>query len=357
MVSYGGRWTGYVRLRHPLTPLSATIEHVTTRLAPKKVGRPKAEYSQASRLLRMYELLHHRQYVTIPQLMELFSVDRRTIQRDLNVLQDIVAVEEDGRTPENEKRFRPASTRKVEMFRITMGEMIALYMGRNVFAFTEGTDLKRSIDSLYDKLSLRLASRRDNVRAALPKKFHCTVGSPRSYASADGVLDDVVEGIVSERRIAMTYKRPGKKSYVDTLDPYTLVLHNHALFVVGRSQYANAVRTFALERIATTDLGQETFIVPADYDPSQFFSGAFGIIVGEDPCEVVVRFDAKVAPYVRSRLWHPSMRVRDVDDGAIEVSLRVGVTEELLHWICGYGKSASVVAPDMLAAKLAERRG
>ena len=330
---------------------------MTTRIAPKRVGRPKSEYSQAARLLRMHDLLHHRQYVTIPQLMEQFSVDRRTIQRDLNILQDLVAVEEDGRTAENEKRFRAASTKKVEMFRITMGEMIALYMGRNVFAFTEGTELKSSIDSLYDKLSVRLSSKRDNVRAALPKKFHCTVGSPRSYKSADGALDDIVEGIVSDRRLAITYSRPGKKPYNDTLDPYTLVLHNHALFVVGRSEYAKAERMFAVERVATTELSDETFVVPADYDPSKFFSGAFGIIVGEEPSEVVVRFDAKVAPYVRARTWHPSMNVKDAKDGSVEVSLRVGMTEELLHWICGYGVSASVLAPSSLASKVAERTG
>ncbi len=336
---------------------SAILVTVTTRLPPKKVGRPKSEYSQAMRLLRMHDLLHHRQFVTIPQLMEQFGVDRRTIQRDLNVLQDAVAVEEDGRTPGNEKRFRAASTKKVEMFRITMGEMIALYMGRNVFAFTEGTDLKSSIDSLYDKLSVRLSSKRDNVRAALPKKFHCTVGSPRSYKSAEGVLDDIVEGIVADRRLAITYSRPGKKPYKDTLDPYTLVLHNHALFVVGRSEYADDVRMFAVERIATTELSDATFVMPADYDPSKFFSGAFGIIVGEEPSEVVVRFEAKVAPYVRARTWHPSMKLEDGKDGSVEVSLRVGITEELLHWICGYGKSATVVSPSALAARVSERRG
>ncbi len=337
--------------------MSAINQRVTTRISPKKVGRPKAEYSQASRVLRMYELLHHRPYVTIPQLMERFGVDRRTIQRDLVVLEDMVAVEEDGRTPENEKRFRAAATRRVEMLRITMGEMIALYMGRNVFAFTEGTELKRSIDTLYDKLSLRLASRRDNVRAALPKKFFCTVGSPRSYAGADGVLDDVVEGILNDRRIAITYQRPGKKAYVDTIDPYTLVLHHHALFVVARSEYAKAVRTFALERVATSETTDETFVVPDDYDPQQFFSSAFGITVGDETGEVVVRFDAKVAPYVRGRTWHPTMRVADLGDGGIEVSMHVAQTEELLHWICGYGKSAAVVAPAGLAEKIAERRG
>ena len=80
---YGNRRTGYVLLpRDPATD-SAILVTVTTRLTPKKVGRPKAEYSQAMRLLRMHDLLHHRQYVTIPQLMEQFSVDRRTIQRDV----------------------------------------------------------------------------------------------------------------------------------------------------------------------------------------------------------------------------------------------------------------------------------
>ncbi|MEZ0314052.1 MAG: WYL domain-containing protein [Myxococcota bacterium] len=37
--------------------------------------------------------------------------------------------------------------------------------------------------------------------------------------------------------------------------------------------------------------------------------------------------------------------------------MRVGMTEELLHWICGYGKNAMVVSPEALATRVLERRG
>lgn len=330
---------------------------VPTKRPPKKVGRPKSEYSQGLRLLRMSDLLHARSHVTISFLMQEFDVDRRTVQRDMRALEDVVPIQEDGRTPENEKRFRVATTKRVENLRVTMGEMIAMYMGRNVFAFTEGTELKESIDSLYNKVSARLAEKRDHVRNRLSKKFHCTVGSPRSYAGADSALEEVVEGILHDRCVAITYKRPKLKAYTDTINPYTLVLHNHALFVVAHSKYSNAMRTFAVERITQAEPTDETFTVPDDYEPEQFFSNAFGITVGEDTGDVVVRFDSKVAPYVRSRKWHPTMKLRDVDNDAVEVTLRVAMTEELLHWICGYGKSASVVSPPALAERVRERRG
>lgn len=321
---------------------------VATVVTKRKAGRPKAQYSQAARMFRMFDLLQQRQYVTIPLLMEHFEVNRRTIQRDLNVLLNIVLIEEDGRTQENEKRFRLTGARRTDALRVTTGEMLALYMGRNLFAFTDGTELKRSIDSLFDKLSTRLAARRDGVQASLPRRFYCTVGSPRSYVAADGALDDVVEGLLNQQRLAITYKRPGKNAYGDVIEPYTLVVHNHALFVVARSKHAGATRVFAVERIAESDITDERFEVPDDYDPAAYFAGAFGIAAVEKRERVVLRFRSDVAPYVRARQWHPTLKLRDIEEGMLEVEMEVGVGEELLHWICGYGKGATVVEPPSL---------
>ena len=329
------------------------LRNVTTKRA--KVGRPKAQYSQASRLFRMYDLLQQRQYVTIPQLMELFAVNRRTIQRDLAVLVDALQIEEDGRTRENEKRFRLTSGRRTDALRVTTGEMLALYMGRNLFAFTEGTELKRSIDALFEKLSTRLASRRDSVHQELPKKFYCTLGSPRSYVSADGALDDVVEGLLNQQRIQITYTRPGKNAYADVIAPYTLVAHNHALFVVAHSQHAKAVRVFALERISESEITDATFEPPADYEPTTYFSGSFGIAAGAAPERVVIRFAPKVAPYIKARSWHPTLKTREVNAGELEIEMQVAIGEELLHWICGYGSSAKVVEPSTLRDAIRDR--
>lgn len=146
-----------------------------------------------------------------------FGINRRPVQRDLGVLNEIYALEESERTAANEKTFRLKPGSRVETLKLTLTEMIGLYMGRNLFAFTAGTELKVSMDSLYEKLQARLCARNAKIRDERPKKFFCTVGAPKSY----GAKDDV----------------------------YTLILHNHALYVRCFSEHSEAQRTFALERI------------------------------------------------------------------------------------------------------------
>ena len=94
-------------------------------------------------------------------------------------------------------------------------------MGRNMFNFTKGTDLKTAMDSLYGKLQARLGSRNAAVRDKLHRKLYCTAGFPKSYAAKDDVLNDVLTGLVDERKLAIKYAVPGRTGYDDIVHPYT----------------------------------------------------------------------------------------------------------------------------------------
>jgi predicted DNA-binding transcriptional regulator YafY len=63
---------------------------------------------------------------------------------------------------------------------------------------------------------------------------------------------------------------------------------------------------------------------------------------------VRVIFSKRTAPYIRERLWHPSQKLRELEDGRLEVTLRVADTLEVRRWILGYGVQAEVVAPEGL---------
>ena len=82
--------------------------------------------------------------------------------------------------------------------------------------------------------------------------------------------------------------------------------------------------------------------------------GAFGLIRGK-PALVRILFDAKVAPYVRRRQWHPSQRFRRVS-GGVEMTMDVRGTVEVISWVLGFGRRAQALAPgelrDAIAAEL-----
>lgn len=319
-------------------------------------GRPKKKYSQAQRLLKIWDMLHHRGQVTIPELMREYGVNRRTVQRDLAALTESYAIEEGDRTPDHEKTFRVRPTARLETLKLTVTEMVALHMGQNMFAFTRGTQLADAMSSLYEKLQARLCARNVELRRLLPKKLYCTAGFPKTYGEADDVLNDMLTGLLDEEKVGVTYRPPGRTAYQDVIHPYTLVAHNHALYVIAHSERAGARRMYALERIQASERRKdERFAYPDDYDPSRELGPAFGISTGAAPTRVRLLFAAEVAPYVAARQWHASQVTTARADGSLEVAMEVGVTEELLHWLTGYGGAVQVLSPRKLREQVRAR--
>jgi hypothetical protein len=60
---------------------------------------------------------------------------------------------------------------------------------------------------------------------------------------------------------------------------------------------------------------------------------------------VRIAFARSLARYVRQHQWHPSQRLRDLPDGRLELTVRVGDTAEMRRWVLGYGAQAEVLAP------------
>jgi predicted DNA-binding transcriptional regulator YafY len=324
-------------------------------------GRPSEKYSQALRILKIYTSLMFRSSVTIPELMQEYGVNRRTIQRDLAILGEAYALAEGERTPQGEKTFhlinRNAKGEELHVLRVSVLELIVLFMGRNLFAFTEGTDLAKSWRTLYEKLQTHLEDRNVALQGSLQKKLYCTTGFPKHYAAADDVVNELISSLIKEHKVAMTYRPPHKRSYDDVLHPYSLVVHNHALYVLGRSERAGALRMFAVERIVEAARRKgDAFEYPEDFDPQEHFSEAFGVDTGQaGSVDVRLLFDESVAPYVAARRWHPSQAVKARRDGRLELTMKVAVTEELEHWLTGYGGAVEIAAPRELRARIATR--
>ena len=69
--------------------------------------------------------------------------------------------------------------------------------------------------------------------------------------------------------------------------------------------------------------------------------------------EVVVKFDANIAPLIKEVNWHPTQRIKDLSDGSIIYTVTVYGTKEIGLWILGYGHQAEVLSPEILRKEIA----
>jgi proteasome accessory factor B len=113
-----------------------------------------------------------------------------------------------------------------------------------------------------------------------------------------------------------------------------------------------SVRTFAVDRIASVSLEKGTF-TPRQAVADDVFANSLGVNTG--PADrVEIRFSARVAPYVRARVWHASQQIRDEDGGDVTLTMDVCHDWALRSWILQWGRYARVLTPGSLAHEVAE---
>ena len=74
----------------------------------------------------------------------------------------------------------------------------------------------------------------------------------------------------------------------------------------------------------------------------------------EDPFVSRIRFSADQAPYIRERLWHPSQRIEELEDGRLVLHLYAGGLYELKSWILSQGAAAQVLEPESLRREIVD---
>jgi predicted DNA-binding transcriptional regulator YafY len=71
-----------------------------------------------------------------------------------------------------------------------------------------------------------------------------------------------------------------------------------------------------------------------------------------DPQTVVLRFHRRASLYVRERTWHHSQQVDGLEEGAVRLTLRVGLSPELVSWVLGFGPDVRVESPPELVERI-----
>jgi len=293
----------------------------------------------------------------------------RTIWRDLQVLQDAKfpiynEPEADGRR--SIWRIDDAFRHRLPL-KLTLSEVAALLMSRDLLGPAGTGILERSVGSFVAKIAALL----DENALALIDQMRDTIGvraaGAKLQAPAAEHLAAIQQALAQHRRLRLQYYSMSRDAVTARqVDPYHLTLHAGGFYLVAHCHLRHAVRIFAVERIRECEVLGTAFSRPASFDVEQYLAGAWGIIRG-DIVTVKVVFARALARYIRERSWHPTQQFRTLDDGRLEVTLRVADTLEVRRWILGFGSDAEAVEPatlrdtlqreaEALARKLAPRR-
>lgn len=307
------------------------------------MAKTRGRYAPARRLDEVRTMLNSAAGASVYDIADQLGTSVRTAIRYLRAVEaggDELVEEIDGKR----KVWRLATGRRHEAIRLSTSQMIALFLSRRVFDFLAGTGFKEDLDDVFARLEATL-KRRDFLAARhLDRKLYDINEAPHLYGGRIEDVNDITTALLREERLRIRHESvaDGRKAFV--VEPLSLLVYKKGLYLVGRSEHHASIRTFAVDGLKAVDwLRGDKFEYPDDYHPSRLVAGAFGLIGGQ-PTQVRIFFDAAVARYVRRRQWHPSQRIRSVD-GGIELRMKVAPSVEVASWVLGFGDRAIVCEP------------
>jgi len=93
---------------------------------------------------------------------------------------------------------------------------------------------------------------------------------------------------------------------------------------------------------------------PQKFSLEKRLRNSFGVHSGEGEFEVIIRFNARAADYVREKKWHESQQLRELKGGGVELHLKLSSLMEIERWVLSWGGDAKVSKPRELVEAVRE---
>src|SRR5579859_5927524 len=305
-------------------------------------------YTKSQRMNEIQRLLaQHQDGISKEELGELLGVDRTTIQRNMDELQDngvpIVEV--------TYGRFTLSPEYSLYNLQLNPSESMVLYLAARRVARQSTKSIQPVINAL-DKLSGAL--RQPIVQQLREAVAHTAELSPDPGKQA--IFETLVQGWMRRLNVRITYRGlHAVRTHTFSLAPYLFEPSpwGEGTYIIGESERYQGLGTFKLERIEQATLTTFPFAPPDNIDSDLLLRHAWGIWQGEgEPVRVVLSFSPYAARRLRENRWHPTEQLIDLSDGGLEWSANVGEPQEMLPWIRSWGADVEVMAPSELRNEL-----
>jgi proteasome accessory factor B len=299
-------------------------------------------------MLRIHQALQSGKFPNASTLAAEIEVATKTIHRDIEFMRDRLGlpVEYDG------ARFGYHYTQEVSAFpniQITEGELFALIVAEKALQQYRGTSfekpllsaIKKMEQSLPDTISFNLADIQQTI------SFR-TRAEPILNLE---ILDALAQAAARREQIELAYRKPGQPQPEKRLvDPYHLANINGEWYLFAYDHARKDIRTFVPARVQSVKPTGVSFERPQKFSLEKRLRGSFGVHSGEGDHEVVIRFNARAADYIREKKWHESQRLRELKGGGVELRMKLSSLMEVERWILSWGGDARVVKPRELIA-------
>jgi proteasome accessory factor B len=290
--------------------------------------------------------------LTIDDMAVRTGVTTRTIRRDLEALQSAgFPLFDETHDGKKYWTLEQRAFKRLDQTGFTLAELSALYFSRTLVECLAATPFQADVRSAFDKLAGALTPGMRQFLDRLPLVIQAKAEpGALPVAARTREMAQILDATLNHRRIVMRYhsfSSEREKDYV--IEPIRVVFAHGALYLVAFVPEYRGQRTFAVDRIRALSVTEERF-EPIESDEDAF-AHSLGVHQGA-PERIEIRFEPRIARYIKERVWHASQDIDDEPDGSIRLTLQVSNDQALRSWILSFGPLARVLSPAALARQI-----
>jgi len=300
---------------------------------------------------RIHQILSDQSYPNCTGLSGELEVSAKTVMRDLEFMRDRLGLPLEYDAVKH-GYYYTAPVRDFPTMKVTQGEVAALLLAQKSLEQFRGTPFERPLTGAFRKLSQSLGG---DMEVAWHELEQAMSVRRSGVGLADMQVFDLLAKAVTEREeVEFSYhKLAGQEPEKRKVRPYHLGCIEDQWYLFAHDTGRGAIRTFALPRIRGVEKTGEKFRRPKDFSVAKLLEGSFAVFEGRNAKPVKILFKGVASRLVSERSWHPSQQISAQKGGAI-LSLRVGLSPDLVQWILGWGGEAEVLSPGELRGRVAK---
>lgn len=295
------------------------------------------------RLLKLIQLLEGRCSSTVDELSEVVGVSRRTIFRDLKLLERSGITYHFDRAS---KQYSAARTTLLPPVTLTHAEAMSILIATRVM-MNHPASIDSSIStSAALKMESMLPAPLMDYCGPLLDRMEFRFSPSSDYQTIQDMLPTLHSALLEKKKIRIRYDSYYDKEKIDVdLHPYRLSYIHRGWYIIAFSEPHKEVRTFKVERILQLKILEEAYTIDPEFNLEKYFDHAWLMIKGDQRYHIKVRFLPKVASNVDEINWHKTQRTIYEPDGSMLFEVDVDGLFEIAWWILGYGDQAQVLEP------------
>lgn len=280
----------------------------------------------------------------IDDIQEHFECSRRSAERMKALLFDMFPEKvEEVPTSDKKKRWRFVKGTMNFLISFTAEELASLmFLSR----MTNDESRKKVINEVIEKIKALTPRRKfQSIQTDIEAMMESEGFAVRQY-SRPLANSRVIEGL----RIAMLAYRKVQFDYTTdkgnrkiTLNPYGLIISDKH-YLVGFNEYVNDLRLYKVDKISNLDILDEYYLKDENFSLTEYCKNSFSIYQ-EEPINITLEFDKSVAEDVLNYHFHPTQKMKQLDNGNVQVKFTCGGKYAICHELFKWGGKVQIKKP------------